>query len=95
MTKILLDVMYEDLAMLFPNGGWIVETVSNKLGVTQEDRDDGKVLQYAKENDMVVVTADKKFIDRLKANSVRVVTVDAVDKARVIREKVSNSPTRV
>ena len=38
---------------------------------------------------------NKKFIDRLKANNVRVVTVDAVDKARVIREKVSNSPTRV
>ena len=51
-------------------------------------------MQYAKENDMIVVTADKKFIDRLKANNVRVVTVDAVDKARVIREKVS-SPTRV
>ena len=93
MTRILLDVMYEDLAMLFPNGGWIVETVSNNLGVTQKDRDDEEVLQHARKNDMIVATADKKFIDRLKANSVRVVTVDAVDKARVIHEKVSNGST--
>lgn len=93
MTKLLLDVMYEDLAMLFPNLEWIVETVSNKLGVTQKDRDDGRVLQYAKENGMIVVTADKKLINRLKANRVRVVTVDAVDKARVIHEKVSNGST--
>ena len=90
MTKILLDVMHEDLAMLFPNLEWTVETVSNKLGVTQKDRDDGKVLQYAKKNSMIVITADKKLINRLKANSVRVVTVDAVDKARVIHEKVVN-----
>lgn len=42
---------------------------------------------------MAVATADKKFIDRLKANMVPVVTVDAVDKARVIPEKISNDST--
>ena len=93
MTRILLDVMYEDLFLQLMNLGHTVETVSMTLGVTQKDRDDEKVLQHARKNDMIVATADKKFIDRLKANSVRVVTVDAVDKVRVIHEKVSNGST--
>ena len=88
MTKILLDVMYEDLQMLLMDLGLTVETVSQELGVTKQARDDGKVLQYAKENGMVVVTEDKKFIDRLKASNIRVVTVDAADKARAIHAKV-------
>ena len=95
MTKILLDVMYEDLQVLLEDFGWIVETVSKHIGVTQKDRDDGKVLQYAKENVIVVVADDKKFINRLKVNMVSVVTVDTVDKVRVIREKVGNSLTSV
>ena len=95
MTKILLDVMYEDLQVLLEDFGWIVETVSKHIGVTQKDRDDGKVLQYAKENVIVVVADDKKFINRLKVNMVSVVTADTVDKVRVIREKVGNSLTSV
>ena len=85
--------MYEDLQVLLEDLGWIVETVSKQIGVTQKYRDDGQILQYTRENDMVVVTADKKFIDRLKVSNVRVITVDAVDMARVIREKVSNDST--
>ena len=87
--------MYEDLQVLLEDFGWIVETVSKHIGVTHKDRDDGKVLQYAKENVIVVVTDDKKFINRLKVNMVSVVTVDTVDKVRVIREKVGNSLTSV
>ena len=30
MTKILLDIMYEDLVMLFSNLKWIVKTVSQE-----------------------------------------------------------------
>ena len=80
--------MYEDLEVLLVDLGWTVETVSKQIGVTSKDRDDGQILQYAKEHDMVVVTADKKFIDRLKVSKVRAVTVDAADKAKVIHEKV-------
>ena len=93
MTKILLDVMYEDLQVLLEDFGWIVETVTKHIGATQKDRDDGRILQHAKENGMVVVTDDKEFINRLKVNMVSVVTVDAVDKARVIREKMVNGST--
>ena len=44
MTKILLDIMYEDLVMLFSNLKWIVKTVSQRLGVTKQAKDDKKVL---------------------------------------------------
>ena len=93
MTKILLDVMYEDLQILLEDLGYVVETVSKHIGVTQKDRDDGKILQYARENGMTVVTDDKQFINRLKVGYIRVITVGAVDKVRVIREKVGNSST--
>ena len=95
MTKILLDVMYEDLEALLGDLGRNVETVTKHLGVTQQDRDDGVILRYARENGMVVVTADKKFIERLKVSGVSVITIDAVDKARVVHEKVGNGSTRV
>ena len=95
MTKILLDVMYEDLQVLLEDLGCIVETVTKHIGATQKDRDDGQILQYARENDMTIVTDDKKFINRLKVNMIPVVTVGAMDKARVIREKVGNSSTSV
>ena len=68
-----------------------METVSKQIGVTQKDRDDGQILQYTRENDITVVTDDKKFINRLKVNTIHVVTVDAADKARVIHEKISNN----
>ena len=95
MTKILLDVMYEDLQVLLKDFGWIVETVTKHIGATQKDRDDGQILQYARANDMVIATADKKFIDRLKTNKVRVVTVDVADKARIIHEKAGNGSAKV
>ena len=93
MTKILLDVMYEDLQVLLEDFGWIVETVTKYIGATQKDRDDGQILQYARDNDMPVITDDKKFISRLKVNMVSVITVDAADKAEIIREKVINNST--
>ena len=70
--------------------GLIVETVSQEIGVTKQDRDDGKILQYAKENSMIVVTDNKRFIDRLKASNIRVLTIDTADKAKTIHEKVVN-----
>ena len=69
--------------------------MTKHIDATQKDRNDGQILQYAKENGMTVITDDKKFINRLKVNMIPVVTVDAADKARVIREKVGNISTRV
>ena len=90
MVKILLDVMFENLQVLLMDRGLTVATVSQGLGVTKQDRDDRKILQHAKENGMIVVTDDKKFIDRLKASDIRVLTIDMADKAKIIHEKVVN-----
>ncbi len=91
MTKekpiILLDVMFENLQELLVDKGWEVETVSKTLGVTQEKRDDTKILDYAEKKGCVVITEDKQFIKRLQAKEMNVFTVNDIDKAKTIDEK--------
>jgi len=83
---ILLDVMVENLYDLLKDKGWQVETVSDKLGVTKENRDDTKVLNYAKEKSRTVITEDKKFIERLEG-VVEVFTIKNSEKVDIIHEK--------
>ena len=66
-----------------------------QLWALQCRRDDREVLRYAKENDMVVATADKKIHRSSQVSRIGVVTTDAVDKARVINEKVGKGSTSV
>jgi len=84
---ILLDVMVENLREFLEDKNWNVETVSKKLGVTQENRDDTKILEYAENNDRVIITEDKKFINRLKGKKMNVFTVEDFEKANIIDEK--------
>ena len=84
---ILLDVMVENLEEFLKDKGWEVETVSKKLGVTQQNRDDTKILQYAEEEKRVVITEDKKFIKRLKGKEMNVFTVEDYEKANIIHKK--------
>lgn len=91
MTKekptILLDVMVENLQELLEDKGWTVETVSKKLGVTQENIDDREILQYAEKEGRAIVTNDKKFVTRLKAKGVDVFAVEDLDHANIIHKK--------
>jgi len=91
MTKekpiILLDVMVENLREFLEDNDWKVETVSKKLGVTQENREDTKILQYAKSEGRVIITEDKKFIKRLKGKEISVFTVEDYEKANIIHKK--------
>ena len=89
MTKpvILLDVMVENLLDILKDKGWEVETVSKKLGVTTENRDDAKILNYAEEHKRVVITEDKKFIERLEAKGIDVFTIKDYEKANIIDGK--------
>jgi len=84
---ILLDVMVENLEEFLKDKEWEVETVSKKLGVTQENRDDTKILQYAEEKKRVIITEDKKFIKRLKGKEMDVITVEDYEKANIIHKK--------
>jgi len=86
--SILLDVPMEDLLDILSDDGWIVDTVTKKLGPTKEDRADKNILNYAKDNPgCVIVTVDKPFVHRLRAEGVEVVALDLVDRAKIIKEK--------
>ena len=84
---VLLDVMVENLREFLEDKDWKVETVSKTLGVTQENRDDTKILQYAEKEGRVVITEDKKLINRLKAKEMDVFTVEDYDRANIIHKK--------
>lgn len=84
---ILLDVMVEHLLEFLEDKGWVVETVSKKLGVTQENRDDTKILQYAEQEGRFIVTEDKRFIKRLLGKEMPVFTIEDYEKANIIHKK--------
>lgn len=91
MTKenpiILLDVMVENLREFLEDKGWEVETVSKQLGVTQQNRNDTKILEYAEKEKRIIITEDKKFIKRLRAKEMDVFTVEDYEKANIIHRK--------
>ena len=84
---VLLDVMVENLREFLEDKDWKVETVSKTLGVTQENRDDTKILRYAEKEGRVIITEDKKLINRLKAMEIDVFTVEDYDRANIIHKK--------
>ena len=63
--------MVENLRELLEDKDWKVETVSKKLGVTKENRDDTKILQYAEiifgnaENSKFLIASPTKKIHEL------------------------------
>ena len=87
-TSILLDVPMEDLLDILSDDDWDVDTVTKKLGPTKEDRADKNILRYAKETPgCVIVTVDKPFVHRLRAEGVEVIALDLGDRAKIIKEK--------
>jgi len=79
--------MVENLLDILKDKGWEVETVSKKLGVTTENRDDTKILNYSEEHKRVVITEDKKFIERLEGKGIDVFTIKDYEKANIIDGK--------
>jgi len=85
--EVLLDVMYEDLVGILKDRGWNADTVSNKLGASTEARADDNIFKHAQKTRCVVVTVDGKFVQRLRAEGLVVITLDAVDKANIVDMK--------
>jgi len=86
--EILLDVPMEDLLDILSDDNWNVNTVTKKLGSSKEDRADKNILTYAKDNPgCVVVTVDKPFVHRLRAEGVEVIALDLGDRSKIIKEK--------
>jgi len=84
---ILLDVPFENLLELLKDKGWIVDTVTKKLGSSKEDRSDTNILEKTRGTNCIIITTDKDFVQRLKSLKVKVVTIEAMDKANMIDEK--------
>jgi len=84
---ILLDVPFENLKDLLKDKGWNVDTVTKKLGSSKEAREDTNILENTMGKDWIIVTTDKDFVERLKSLKIKVVTIDAIDKANMIDKK--------
>ncbi len=85
--EVLLDVMYEDLVEILIDKGWNAKTVTRELGSSTEARADDNIFKYAQKTKCVVVTVDGDFVERLKAEGLVVITIDAADKANIINNK--------
>ena len=84
---ILLDVMWEDLVDILKDKGWNVTTVTRELGASTEARADDNIFKYAKKTRCVLVTVDRGFVLRLRAEGLVVITIDAADKAKIVHNK--------
>ena len=84
---ILLDVPFENLKNLLKDKGWNVDTVTKKLGPSKEARDDTNILEKTRGKNIIIVTDDKGFVERLKSLNVKVETIGSIDKASIIDKK--------
>ena len=79
--KILLDEMYTGMKDYLKALGWELETV-NTTGL--QGASDTKVMEYAKDNDLLVVTQDEKFADIAELKGVQCVLVSRKMVAKMI-----------
>jgi len=84
---VLLDVHFEDLEDLLRDKGWNVSTVTKELGASKEQRSDTNVLNHAVKTKCIVVTTDGDFVQRLESKGIKVVALEAKDKADIFDQK--------
>ncbi len=84
-TKILLDEMYTGLKDYFDVLDWDVTTLKQ---VGLEGAPDKKVVEYAKENDYLLVTEDKKPADLADLQDVRYVLISKRSIAKLIDSEI-------
>lgn len=92
--KLLLDEMYEGLKEYFQILGWTVVTVRD-IGL--QGAKDQKIVEYAKEKNLLLVTQDQKPAELADLMRVRYVLISNATIAQVadskIREKFPNLST--
>lgn len=82
--KILLDEMYTGMKEYLEALGWDIETV-NTAGL--QGAEDSKILEYAKENDLLVVTQDEKLADIAELKKAQCVLVSKKMLAKLIDDE--------
>ncbi|NIV44643.1 hypothetical protein GWN49_07200 [Candidatus Bathyarchaeota archaeon] len=92
MLKLLLDEMYAGLKEYFEILGWDVLTVQDAGLQGTQDR---KIIEYAKKNNLILVTQDQKPANLAELTGVKYVLISNAMIARIadakIREKYSNA----
>ena len=79
--KILLDEMYTGMKDYLVALGWDLETV-NTTGL--QGSSDNKVMEYAKANELIVITQDEKFADIAELKGVECVLISRKMVAKMI-----------
>lgn len=82
--KILLDEMYTGMKEYLEALGWNIETV-NTTGLQGEE--DSKILEYAMENGLIIVTQDEKMADIAELKKAQCVLVSKKRLAKLIDDE--------
>jgi len=89
--KLLLDEMYAGLKEYFETLGWSVQTVQNAGLQGAKDKD---IIEYAKKNNLLLITQDQKPADLAELTGVKCVLISNAMIAKIadakIREKYPN-----
>jgi predicted nuclease of predicted toxin-antitoxin system len=86
-VRILLDEMYTGLGPFLKALGWNVLSVE-EAGL--KGAPDLRVVEYAKQNGLLLVTQDPKVADLARLMGVTCVVVSAVEIAKIIDEKLKS-----
>jgi len=84
MSKILLDEMYTGLKEYFKTLGWEVLTVEEVKLRGAKDKD---IVEYAKNNNLILVTQDQKHADLADFTGVKYVLISNAMIAKIADEK--------
>jgi predicted nuclease of predicted toxin-antitoxin system len=85
--RLLLDEMYAGLKEYFETLGWEVLTVQEAGLQGAKDKD---VVDYAKRNDLLLVTQDQRPADLAELSDVRCVLISNALIAKIADEKIQN-----
>jgi len=85
LLKLLLDEMYAGLKEYFETLGWQVLTV-HEVGL--QGAKDKDIVEYAKMNDLLLVTQDQKPADLAELTGVKYVLISSAAIARVADSKI-------
>lgn len=89
--KLLLDEMYAGLKEYFETLGWSVQTVQDAGLQGAKDKD---IIEYAKKNNLLLITQDQKSADLAELTGVKYVLISNAMIAKIadakIREKYPN-----
>jgi len=84
---ILLDAMFDGLKEFLEEAGWSVKTVSDFGAKNAKDK---KVREFARENDMILITADRKSASIAEASEVKNILVSMAEISIIVKRELNS-----